>query len=136
MPNKKPGLLVVDDELLIRDLLFDFFSSNGYEVHLAEDGKVALEMLNKLEFQAALVDLKMPEVSGLEVTAALSDKKPRVPVIIMTAFPSLDSAIDSIRMGVFEYIIKPFKIAELSTTVQKAIEEYNVRARNQYARSK
>jgi len=125
-------LLVVDDELLIRDLLFDFFSSQGYKIHLAENGKRALEMLDSISFQAALVDLKMPEIDGIELTAAMAKKMPHVPVIIMTAFPSMDSAIEAIRCGVYDYIVKPFNIAELHKTVKKAVNEYKARVASGY----
>lgn len=68
---EKTEILVVDDELLIRDLLFDFFSSQGFVTHLAENGRQALGMLDKISFQVALVDLKMPEMDGVELTAHL-----------------------------------------------------------------
>ncbi len=125
-------ILVVDDELLIRDLLFDFLSSQDYKVHLAENGKIAVEMMDSIDFQAALVDLKMPEIDGVELTAIIKQRKPSVPVIIMTAYPSMNSAIESIRSGVFDYLIKPFKIAELSETVNLALAEYRERIKSGY----
>lgn len=129
-------VLVVDDELLIRDLLFDFLSSQGFIVHLAENGKKAMAMMDSIEFQVALVDLKMPEVDGVELTTVLRSKKPSVPVIIMTAYPSMNSAIESIRSGVFDYLIKPFKIADLSETVNLAISEYQERVKSGYVPKK
>ena len=130
--NNKAEILVVDDELLIRDLLFDFLTSQGFTVHLAENGKKALEMLDSIKFQVALVDLKMPEIDGVELTAILHQQKPLVPVIIMTAYPSMNSAIESIRNGVFDYIIKPFKIADLFQAVKLAISEYDAREESGY----
>lgn len=129
---EKTGILVVDDELLIRDLLFDFFSSQGFVAHLAENGRQALGMLDKISFQVALVDLKMPEMDGVELTAHLHKRKPYIPVIIMTAYPSMDSAIESIRNGVYDYIIKPFKIANLSEIIKNAIEEHKARLKSGY----
>lgn len=126
------SVLVVDDELLIRDLLFDFLTSQGYNVHLAENGKKAVEMLDGIDFQVALVDLKMPEIDGVEFTSILQQRRPTIPVIIMTAYPSMNSAIESIRNGVFDYLIKPFKIAELSDTVSLAIAEYRARTESGY----
>jgi DNA-binding NtrC family response regulator len=87
-------------------------------------------------FRTVLLDLKMPEVNGIEVAAVISAKKPAVPIIIMTAFPSLDSAIESIKYGVFEYLVKPFKMADLFGIVQKAIEEYDARTSSKYASAK
>jgi len=136
MKAEKMSILVVDDEILIRDLLFDFLTTKGAEVHLAENGKKALEMIDQIEFQVALVDLKMPEIDGLVVTSALYRKKPQVPVIIMTAYPSMDSAIDSIRHGVFDYMVKPFKIAELYEIITKAIAEYQFRVNSGYSQAR
>ena len=130
--SKQVELLVVDDELLIRDLLFDFFTSQGYKTHLAENGKRALEMIDLISFQAALVDLRMPEIVGIELTAFMAKKMPHVPVIVMTAFPSMDSAIEAIRYGVYDYIVKPFNIADLHETVKKAVEEYKARIASGY----
>jgi DNA-binding NtrC family response regulator len=131
----KINILVVDDELLIRDLLYDFLGTRGYVVHLAENGRQAIEMIDKINFQVALLDLKMPEKSGLEVMEIIAEKRPFVPVILMTAFPSLDSAIESIKMGAFEYLIKPFKISMLEDVARKASEEYNNRVRANYIRN-
>jgi len=125
--SERVEILVVDDELLIRDLLFDFFTAQGYKTHLAENGKRALEMLNSISFQTALVDLKMPEIDGIELTAFIAKKMPQIPIIVMTAFPSMDSAIEAIRCGVYDYVVKPFNIKELHETVKKAVEEYKAR---------
>lgn len=133
MQAEKSSIMVVDDEILIRDLLFDFLTAKGAEVHLAENGKKAMELIEQCDFQVALIDLKMPEIDGLEVTSALCRKKPQVPVIIMTAYPSMDSAIDSIRQGVFDYIVKPFKIAELFEILSKALAEYEFRVKSGYS---
>lgn len=129
-------ILVVDDELLIRDLLYDFLSSKGYTVHLAEDGKKALSVIDELDFKVALIDLKMPEIDGLEVADVLSEKKPYVPVVMMTAYPSVDSAVEAIKKGIFDYIIKPFNISQLSKIINKAVNEYMVRENSHYIRTK
>lgn len=125
-------LLVVDDELLIRDLLFDFFTAQGYKTHLAENGKQAMKMIESISIQTALVDLKMPEIDGIELTTFMAKKMPQVPIIVMTAFPSLDSAIEAIRCGVYDYVVKPFNITELHGTVKKAVEEYKSRMAGGY----
>lgn len=136
MRQNKINILVVDDELLIRDLLYDFLGAKGYTVHLAENGRQAVEMIDNVDFQVALLDLKMPEKSGLEVMEIIAEKKPFVPVILMTAFPSLDSAIESVKLGAFEYLIKPFKISMLEDVARKAAEEYANRVKTNYVRSK
>lgn len=130
--NSKGTILVVDDELLIRDLLFDFLSSRGFTVHLAENGRIALDMIANTNFQVALVDLKMPEMDGIEFTTHLHRMRSEIPVIIMTAYPSMDSAIESIRNGVFDYIVKPFKIAGLFEVIKSAIREHEMRIKSGY----
>ena len=133
MQLQKNEILVVDDELLIRDLLYDFFTSHGYTVHLAENGGKVKKIIEKTDFQIAIVDLKMPVVDGLQVTTILRQEKPYVPVIIMTAYPSMDSAIEAIRKGVFDYIVKPFKMTDLFNTVKSALDEYKLRVKSGYA---
>ncbi|NLI15794.1 MAG: response regulator [candidate division Zixibacteria bacterium] len=128
------NILVVDDELLIRDLLYDFLGSRGYTVFLAENGNQAIDMIETVDFQVALLDLKMPEKSGLEVMEVIAAKKPFVPVILMTAYPSLDSAIESVKLGAFEYLIKPFKISMLEEVARKAADEYANRVKTNYVR--
>ena len=130
--NNQPAILVVDDELLIRDLLYDFLTGRGFVVHLAENGKKAADLLDSLDIQAAIVDLKMPQIDGLELASILHQKKPFVPVIIMTAYPSMNSAIESIHNDVFDYVVKPFKIAELHEIIKLAIREHEFRAKSGY----
>lgn len=135
MQKNKIEILVVDDELLIRDLLYDFLGTRGYTVHLAENGRQAVEMIDSVDFQVALLDLKMPEKSGLEVMEIIAEKKPFVPVILMTAFPSIDSAIESVKLGAFEYLVKPFKISMLEDVARKAADEYDNRVKTNYVKA-
>lgn len=135
MHKNKIEILVVDDELLIRDLLYDFLGTRGYTVHLAENGRQAVEMIDSVDFQVALLDLKMPEKSGLEVMEIIAEKKPFVPVILMTAFPSIDSAIESVKLGAFEYLVKPFKISMLEDVARKAADEYDNRVKTNYVKA-
>lgn len=117
-------ILVVDDELLIRDLLYEFFTQEGYQVILAEDGERALELIEKQGFDVSLVDLKMPGVDGMEVVRAVHRLDPDLPVIIMTGYPSFNSAVEALRQGVYDYVVKPFKVLELMHMVERAIKEY------------
>ncbi|MCP4581284.1 MAG: response regulator [candidate division Zixibacteria bacterium] len=121
---KSQELLIVDDELLIRDLLFDYFNAKGYKVHLAKNGKKALEIIGQIEFQVALIDLKMPRIDGVELATLLNKKKPDVAVVIMTAYPTAESAMESMRCGVYDYIAKPFNMEELYMTIKRAFDEH------------
>lgn len=118
-----PRILVVDDELLIRDLLYDFFSSRNYDIILAESGSKALEILEIEDIDLILTDLKMPDMDGLELIRRAKTKKDGPPAIIMTGFPSIESAIEALRLRVADYIIKPFNINRLFESIEAVLEE-------------
>lgn len=120
-----PSILVVDDELLIRDLLYDFFQGQGWNITVAASGVNALKILSEKEFDVVLTDLKMPEMGGIELTNQLRESHPDLPVVIMTGYPSLETAIDAIRCKVADYIVKPFNINKLYKSVQSQIGEKN-----------
>ena len=118
-----PRILVVDDELLIRDLLYDFFSSRNYEIILAESGNKALEILGTKNIDLVLTDIKMSDIDGLEMIRRAETKKNGPPVIIMTGFPSVETAIEALRLRVADYIIKPFNINRLFESIESVLEE-------------
>ncbi len=119
----QPSILVVDDELLIRDLLYDFFNNQGWDISIAENGEKALEILNHKNIDLVLTDLKMPNMDGLDLTNHLKETHPEMPVIIMTGYPSVDSAVLALRQKVADYIIKPFNINQLYKTIRLKIKE-------------
>jgi len=119
-------ILIVDDELLIRDLLYDFFSSRDYHISMADSGEKALDVLGSEKIDCILTDLKMPGINGLELADRAKDSfESNIPVIIMTGFPSLESAIEALRKRVYDYVVKPFNVNRLYNVVEKAIEESN-----------
>ena len=121
-------LLVVDDELLIRDLLYDHFAAKDYQITTAQSAEDAIEILDgNGNFDVVLTDLKMPGMGGLELIEHLKQQIGDIPVIIMTGFPSLDTAIEALRKRVFDYVIKPFNINRLNAVVEAAIEEQETR---------
>lgn len=119
--NDQPSILVVDDELLIRDLLYDFFNNQGWRIAVAENGKKALELLKGQSFDLVLSDIKMPELDGLSLTARLRETHPDLPVILMTGFPSVESAVEALRAKAEDYIIKPFNINQLFKLIDSKI---------------
>lgn len=120
---ERPSILVVDDELLIRDLLYDFFSSQGWNISVAENGERAIEVLGNRSFDVVLSDIKMPDMDGLMLTAEVRKSYPRLPVVLMTGYPSVDSAVAALRNRVFDYVIKPFNIHQLFKTIEAAVKE-------------
>lgn len=113
-----PSILVVDDELLIRDLLYDFFNDQGWEIAVADNGKKALDLLRDRKFDVVLTDLRMPSMDGLALTSQVQQDFPDIPVVIMTGYPSVESAVAALRTKVADYITKPFNVNDLFKRVQ------------------
>jgi DNA-binding NtrC family response regulator len=118
-----PSILVVDDELLIRDLLYDFFSGQGWHISVAESGEKALDILHSKQFDLLLTDIKMPQMDGLALTNLVRQEHPDMPVVVMTGYPSVDSAVDALRQKVDDYIVKPFNINQLYKTIEAKLKE-------------
>ena len=118
----KPSILVVDDELLIRDLLYDFFTGHGWDISVAEDGEMALKIMQDKDFDLVLTDIKMPEMDGLDLTRQVKDSHPDLPVVLMTGFPSVDTAVEALRTKVDDYVIKPFNINQLYKLVEEKVK--------------
>lgn len=121
----KYRILVVDDELLIRDLLYDFFSSQDWDIIVAEGGNKAIEYLKNQNFDIVLTDLKMPDMDGMALASRIRELYRGLPVVIMTGYPSLDSAIEALRYKIDDYIIKPFNVNHLFKTIKRVVEETN-----------
>ncbi|GAB1365551.1 hypothetical protein MASR1M36_04220 [Candidatus Cloacimonadaceae bacterium] len=117
----KPRILLVDDDRLLREVIGDFLLSHGYDVDLAEDGKHALAKFNPGKYQLALIDLVMPGINGIELMKQIMEKDPDIFCLIMTGYPTVDSAYKSMIDGASDYIIKPFQLNELLLTLGKYI---------------
>jgi two-component system response regulator AtoC len=120
-------VLVVDDELFVRELLDEYFSKLRFSVDVAESGEAALELVRQNHYQVALVDLKMTGLDGLSTLKRIREIDADVVLVLMTGYPTVESSIDSIRAGVYDYIVKPFRLNELKDLVTGAIKEYEVR---------
>lgn len=127
----KANILVVDDELLLRDVLYDYLSRHEFEVYLASNGAKALEIAKETKIHLALVDIRMSGMDGLEVTVELKKIDPSIIIIIMTGYPSLNTAVSAIKSGASEYIVKPFRLDEMLRIVQKNLESLNTEQENQ-----
>ncbi len=117
----EPGILIVDDDIVVRDSLGKWFESEGFQVSIAPGAAAALEMLASRRFDIALVDIKMPGVDGIELQSKLHEIDPSMPVIIMTGFASVETAVRALKNGAYDYITKPFDPDELVHLVNKAI---------------
>lgn len=121
--NSEHHILVIDDEAVIREGLRQTLSLEGYQVELAANGKVGMEKLQKGHFSAVISDLKMPIMSGIEVLKTIQVLQPNVPVIIITGFATVDSAVDAMKNGAFEYLTKPFLPDQILEKVKAAIQK-------------
>ncbi len=116
-------ILIVDDEEIVLSLARDALEDLGYEVVLSGDGKDALEIIKKEYFDFILTDIRMPLVSGLELARLAREILPSVGIIFMTGYANLNTAKDAIKEGAYDYIMKPFELAELRQAVKNAIKK-------------
>lgn len=114
-------VLIVDDEASIRDLLGDYFGSVGYQVVTADDGEEALAAFQPGRFDCVIADLFMPRIDGLELLKRIRRQDKHVLFIMVTGFPGLDSAIDAMKEGAYDYITKPFHLDDIRLKVERAI---------------
>ncbi len=128
--SQKPSVLVVDDESGILDTLRILLRNEGFEVTTAQGGKAGLEQIRSGNHDIILSDVRMPQVSGLDILQAAREQDPMTPVILMTAQASLQSAIAAVNSGAFHYIQKPFSNDELVTILRRACEFRAVRVEN------
>ncbi|MGC9193826.1 MAG: sigma-54-dependent transcriptional regulator [Syntrophobacteraceae bacterium] len=128
-------VLIVDDERNYLLVLSELLSEEGYEVVTAEGGLRGLECIEESDFDVVITDMKMPGMDGMEFLERLKLRLPDTPVVMMTAFGSVEKAVEAMRKGAFDYILKPFKNEELKLTILKAIDHYHlVRQNRQMAR--
>jgi len=123
-------VLVIDDEANLRKVLAALLRRDGYDVTIAENGEVGLAEFQKNGADAVITDLVMPKLGGMEVLRAVNGADPEVPVIIITAHGTVDSAVEAIKLGAFDYVTKPFDQTELSKVLAKAIRTHETARRS------
>lgn len=128
--QERAEILVVDDEAIIREVLTDLLSSQGYQVDTAENGWAALQKIFEKSYNLVITDLKMPVMGGAELLAALNERQLKVMVIIMTAYATVETAIQTMKNGAYDYIMKPFKIDELLLVVERALQKERLEREN------
>jgi two-component system response regulator HydG len=127
MGNMNQRILIVEDEAPMCELLTSFFSERGYRIDTAQNGEEAVERLEEQDYALVITDIKLPGMSGLELLARIRFDWPEIAVIIMTAFSSISSAVEAMKLGAEDYIGKPFQLDELMITVEKALERRSLR---------
>ncbi|MBI5018532.1 MAG: sigma-54-dependent Fis family transcriptional regulator [Deltaproteobacteria bacterium] len=119
---EKRKILIVDDEAVVREGSRRIFSGDLYQVETAANGYAALELLDAIDFDVVVTDLKMPGMGGLEVLKAIREKQPDLPVVVITGYSTVDNAVEVMKSGAFDYISKPFTPDQLKEKVGRALE--------------
>jgi two-component system response regulator HydG len=120
-------VVIVDDDIAFAETLADGLEALGWRVQAVGDATVAAELVRARQYDALVSDLRMPQLDGLKLLALAKELAPERPVIIMTAFSAIDSAVECVRQGAYHYLTKPFKVAELDLFLQRALENRALR---------
>lgn len=119
--SSKGHILIADDEQSLRLVLDTVLSKDGYEVDTAENGIQALEMVKTREYETVILDICMPQMDELQAFSEIHKIKPNLPIILMTTYGSGQDAVEAMKRGAFEYIMKPFNIEQVKFYVARAI---------------
>ena len=122
MNAENTHLLIVDDESSICEILYHFLVSQGYTVHTALSGSEALDILNTTPIDLIVTDIKMPGMTGVDLLKFVKDNLPTVPVLMTTGFPTLDTAIEALKLGAYDYLTKPFHLEEIGEKIKRALK--------------
>jgi two-component system response regulator HydG len=128
--TEKGRILVADDEESHRIMLRAVLAEEGYEVAEAADGPEAIRAVEQEPFDLILLDIRMPGMDGIEALTEIRKISPYIPVLMMTAYASVKTAVEALKAGAFEYLIKPLDIDELKILIEKALEHYHLREEN------
>jgi len=136
LQNNFGSIVVVDDDPEMLSMVYDHLKRSGYQVRAFNSSPEAVKYLSSGDIDALgtellLTDLRMPELDGLDLLQQVRRLPNQFPVIIMTAFATVDTAVEGLRRGAFDYITKPFKLGELSLTVERALNFYRLKVQNQ-----
>jgi DNA-binding NtrC family response regulator len=125
--EEKLSILVVDDEIINLQNISHYLTRQGYSIQIAENGYVAMELIDSYHFDLVITDLKMEGVDGSQVMDYSKQKLPDIEVIIMTGYATVNSAVDAMARGAYYYLPKPIKLLELNTLIEKALEKSMLR---------
>jgi DNA-binding NtrC family response regulator len=135
MKNGKK-ILIVDDELSVRNSLREWFLEDGFAVETAEDGNAALRHMHSGPYDIVIIDLKMPGMDGITLERRIREIDKEAAIIILTAFASVETAVEALKLGAFDYVTKPVDPDELSNTVRNALKQRDLEAENTRLKAK
>jgi len=116
------SILVVDDDAAVRKSLSSILSQEGYSVEAVENGNHAIRISEKSRFDIALIDIKLPDMDGTELLSRLKENQPRMIMIVITGFPTLENAMETVNEGADGYILKPFDVQKLLEMIRKHLK--------------
>jgi len=116
-------ILIVDDEAIVRQSIRDWLVDSGYQVCVAESGEEALELIMKQDFSVLIVDLRLPQMTGIDVLKRVKTLKPKVRSIVITAYPTMLSKEEATRLGTVDYLVKPIFPDRLEALIRETLGE-------------
>ena len=131
MPEKYK-ILIVDDDAGVLEMFDEFLRKEGYSVTKAYSGQAGLDFLQDEIFDLVITDIRMPDVTGQDILHAIKKNSPEIPVVLITAFGTVEAAISAMKEGAYDYISKPFRIDEVSIIVRRALEQKRMLKEYQY----
>lgn len=131
-----PKVLIVDDEEVIRQTLIDILEYEDYEIEIAQDGKEAVQKIEQGGLDAVLCDIKMPKMDGLEVLDAVAPRFPELPIIMISGHGTLETAVEAVKMGAYDYISKPPDLNRLLITLRNALDKSDLVSETRQLRKK
>ena len=132
--SSKKHILVVDDEAAYRQMLSELIESMGHSIDAAGDGEQAVKMATEHDYDLVITDLSLPKLNGTQVLAAVKRVHPDTPVIMVTGYAAVDTAIEAMKFGAYDYIAKPFNIDQVELIVERALERGHLIDENNFLR--
>jgi DNA-binding NtrC family response regulator len=132
--DERLRIMVVDDELIVRESLYHWFKKAGHMVEAVSSGREALVLLESKPFEVLFVDMKMPRMNGLELLKRVKEGYPDTVVIIITAYGSIESSIEAMKLGASDYLLKPFKPDQLALVLEKITRERKLTSEYHYVK--
>lgn len=129
-------ILVVDDDLSLRTILNETLTTSGFNVEIAKDGRAALDMLSEQQFDLVISDLMMPGMTGIELMVNARNIHPELGFLIVTAYGTVETAVDALHKGAFDFVTKPFSISQLESRVNRYFEYQELKAENKSLKRK
>ncbi len=123
MKERKPHILIIDDEKNVTEMIREMLSTKGYEASCVDDGKLGLDIVRQNNIELVITDLKMPGMDGLDVLREIKRFDPTIEVVLITAFASVETALQCMKEGAYDYISKPLDLGKLAFLVERALKK-------------